>query len=252
MIFPPTRASFSGWHVGRAKNILLDGLFCRSYDLSTYPGKFLWLEAQKYPQWYKDFLKKQLLQVQLKVKFHSGSFAKTPETQARDLEKECYNCLKPEQKEKFLQNAEIVSFKFTADNSPRPRRGKRRLFRAAAWHLYLSMSRSDEKKFDLTIKLKSVGLTTLGARIQFESATSENESRAAAGRIVQRAGVTGAKTLNTLLDRVDELWKQVITEAPEIISWIDMSSKESWWTKVWAPGETSERTPQNACSGRGN
>jgi hypothetical protein len=115
-------------------------LFCRSYDLSTYPGKFLWLEAQKYPQWYKDFLKKQLLQVQLKVKFHSGSFAKTPEAQARDLEKECYNCLKPEQKEKFLQNAEIVSFKFTADNSPRPRRGKRRLFRAAAWHLYLSMS----------------------------------------------------------------------------------------------------------------
>jgi hypothetical protein len=111
---------------------------------------------------------------------------------------------------------------------------------------------SDEKKFDLTIKLKSVGLTTLGARIQFESATSENESRAAAGRIVQRAGVTGAKTLNTLLDRVDELWKQVMTEAPEIISWIDMSSKESWWTKVWAPGETSERTPQNACSGRGN
>jgi hypothetical protein len=35
-----------GWHVGHVKSILLDDLFCRSYDLSTYPGKFLWLACR--------------------------------------------------------------------------------------------------------------------------------------------------------------------------------------------------------------
>jgi hypothetical protein len=33
-----------------------------------------------------------------------------------------------------------------------------------------------------------------------------------------------------------ELWKEVIKEAPEI-SWIDISSKDQWWQKTWAPGE---------------
>jgi hypothetical protein len=48
---------------------------------------------------------------------------------------------------------------------------------------------------------------------------------------------------------LDELWKEVMKEVPEI-SWIDISSKKQWWLKVWAPGERNN--PQHVFSGRAN
>jgi hypothetical protein len=150
--------------------------------------------------------------------FHAGQFGKTKEGQQEVLQN---GRLAQKMITNFL-NVSTFSVKGSIEQ---------RVARTSA-----RVDISDEKKLDLTTKVKIYGLTTLGARIQLESATSESESQAATGSLAQHAGRTGVVTVNTLMDRVDELWKEVITEAQEI-SWIDMSSKEPWWMKVWDAGE---------------
>jgi hypothetical protein len=81
-------------------------LFCKTYILSTHPGKFLCLETQNYPQRYKDFLKRQFLN----LRFYDNGFAKTSAQQRVTIFGTDYTHLTPVQKEQILANFEETDF----------------------------------------------------------------------------------------------------------------------------------------------
>jgi hypothetical protein len=97
--------SEAGFHLGRAKSILLDGLFCRTWDPSTYPDKFAWLERQSYPQWYKDHLKGLLL----KAQYYSGGRGKSFEAQEAALQEGPLADLPPAKRFQMLVNAAKIA-----------------------------------------------------------------------------------------------------------------------------------------------
>ena len=96
-----------------------------------------------------------------------------------------------------------------------------------------------DEKVDLTTKVNAPGLTALGAAAQLASASATpGEVRAVRGRLGMLEARHSHLPANLLRENMNELWKLVLVEAPEI-SWIDPSSpsKKKWWLKVWGHGE---------------
>jgi hypothetical protein len=175
--------------------------------------------------------KEEMMRGHEKGGLHSGQFGKTNQQQEEALQKGRLASLSVNEKKKMMTgflNASAFGHKGSI-----------------AEHVARTLARvdiSEEKKLDLTTKVKRRGLTTLGANIQLESATSEGEIRAATGQIALWEAKAGSLPHNDLLVRMDGLWKQVVKIEPAI-SWIDESStdegtKESWWLKEWTAGET--------------
>ena len=88
-------------------------------------------------------------------------------------------------------------------------------------------------------KVKMPGLKVLGVAAMLASpSTTPSEIRAATGKLASLEASAKLRAQNPLLDEVNELWKLVVAEAPEI-SFLDESSplKKNWWLKKWAPDE---------------
>jgi hypothetical protein len=68
--------SNEGFHLGKSRNLLLDGLFTGIYDLATYEQRLKWLNEQNLNPRYKAALVLKLSRAALVIRLFQGSFGK--------------------------------------------------------------------------------------------------------------------------------------------------------------------------------
>jgi uncharacterized protein YunC (DUF1805 family) len=159
------------------------------------------------------------------IDYYAGILGKSYEKQKQELEEGPLALLPQKEKEKLMTG--FLNVSTFSDKSSIKGRVAKTLARVDI---------SEAKKLDIVVQVKGLGLTTLGAKIQLASATSEGEIRAATGRIASLAAGAASRPANKLLDKMDGLWKEVIDIAPEITC-LDQNSKEPWHLKRWATHE---------------
>jgi len=86
-----------GFHLGRSRNLLLEGLFSGIFDLETYEARFAWIKQQSWHPKYKAALVEKLS----KVLLFASAWGEDVEALQAQLSTPRFDFLSPEQREEY-------------------------------------------------------------------------------------------------------------------------------------------------------
>ena len=96
--------------LGRARSILLEGLFVGLYDLKTLESRLDLLERQPYTVVYQTFLRNKLLKSASLIRFHQGGFRRTATQRLQELKHESFDFLDPTDRVKMEHDVLVTAF----------------------------------------------------------------------------------------------------------------------------------------------